>query len=429
MSDKRYDYVIVGNSTAAVAAVESLRTQDMEGTLAVISREPQAAYCAPLITYVLAGKIPEEQLAYRPADFYERMKVETLLGAEVTELRPEAHEVVLADGTTIGYGKLLLATGGTPIVPPLPGVDLAGVYTFTRYEDMCRVREYLEHRQVNEAVVVGGGMIGVKTAEALVKLGIKTTIVELLDRVLAQALDEKGSVAARRALADGGVRVVTSTGATGLGGSEVGVVGVQLDSGETLPAQLVIMAIGVRPNTTLAQAAGCAVKRGVIVNDHMQTSLPDVYAAGDVAEGYDVLLGESRPVAIWPSAYLQGQVAGANMAGSDTAYEGSVAMNSIQICGLPTISVGLTNAAPGDEVLESTSANGRDYRRIVIRDGKIVGAIFVGDIDRAGIITGLIRDAIDVSDFKHKLIGRDLGMLSLPKDYRLHQVMGPGIEV
>jgi NAD(P)H-nitrite reductase large subunit len=429
MSDRRYDYLIVGNSTAAISAVESIRRHDHEGSIAVVSGEPYPAYCAPLISYLLAGKIPESQMSYRPADFYEKMRVTTHLGHAVTEIRPEEHQVALDDGAALGYGKLLLACGGSPIVPDLPGTDLGGVFTFTRYADVEKVRSWMEKQEVEEAVVIGGGMIGVKAAEALNHLGLYTTVVELLNRILAQALDERGSALAQRALEKAGIRVLTSRGAEGIEGEEGRVREVRLDTGALLPAQMVIMAIGVRPNTRMAREAGVAANRGVLVDDHMRTSVPDIYAAGDVAEGYDPLLGETRPVAIWPSAYLQGQVAGANMAGAEESFRGSVAMNSIQVCGLPTISVGLTDPAQAEEVLEYNSPDGQNYRKLFLRGDRIIGAVFVGEIDRAGIITGLIREGIDVSEFKQKLIGRELGLLSLPKEYRKHKVMGPGIEV
>lgn len=429
MSEKRYDYLILGNSTAAVAAVEAIRSVDADGSVAVVSDQPNHVYSPPLITYVLAGKIPEDRLYTRSRDFYAKLKVDTYFGVPATQLQPDEHQVVLASGATLGYGKLLLATGGQPIIPPLPGVELQGVFTFTRHDDMCRVREFIQHNRVTQTVVIGGGMIGVKVAEAFAALGLETTIVELMDRVLAQALDETGSAMAKRALEQAGVRVITGSGVTSIGGSDGHVQSVTLDSGSRLPAQLVILAVGVRPNVQLAHEAGLSVNRGLLVDDHMLTSAPDVYAAGDVAEAYDPLLGEARPVAIWPAAAMQGEVAGLNMAGQDAGYSGSIPMNSIQVCGLPTISVGLTVPPEGSDTLEYRSPDGKSYRRMFIVGNRIVGAIFVGDIERAGIITGLIRGAIDVGSFREKLIQRDLGLLSLPKHYRKHIVSGPGIEV
>jgi len=243
-------------------------------------------------------------------------------------------------------------------------------------------------------------------------------------------LDETGSQMARQALEGHGIRVITGAAAASIGGGGNGKVqSVTLDSGSRIPAQIVVMAVGVRPNARLAEQAGLSVNRGVLVDDHMRTSDPDIYAAGDVAEAFDPLLGDRRPIAIWPGAYMQGEIAGRNMAGGDESYGGSIPMNAIQVCELPTISVGLTSPPQGAETLEYRAPDGKAYRRMFIVDGRIVGAVFVGDIERAGIITGLIRQGIDVSGFKEKLIQRDLGLLSLPKQYRKHIVKGPGIEV
>lgn len=429
MSQTSYDYLILGNSTAAVAAIESIRSADETGSLAVVSDQPNHIYSPPLITYVLAGKIPEERLYTRPRDFYRQYNVDTYLGAPVTQLLPQEHLVRLASGASIRYGKLLLAVGAMPIIPPLPGVELEGIFTFTRYEDLCRVREFLRQHPVRQAVVVGGGMIGVKVAEAFAEIGLETTVVELLDRILAQALDETAAAMAQRALEAHNIRVLTGCGVTSFGGNNGYVQSVTLDSGSWLPAQIVVLAVGVRPNIKLAQEAGLSVKRGVLVDEYMRTSDPDIYAAGDVTEAYDPLRGEAHPVAIWPGASLQGHVAGLNMTGRAERYSGSIPMNSIQVCGLPTISVGLIAPPEGAQTLTYRSPDGQAYRRLFLQDNRIVGAIFVGDIERAGIITGLIRQGIDVSSFREKLIQRDLGLLSLPKHYRKHIVSGPGIEV
>ena len=429
MSSKRYDYLILGNSTAGAAAIEAIRAADPDGSLAVVSDQTNHVYSAPLITYVLAGKIPEDRLYTRARDFYQVNQADTYFGTAVTQIKPAEHEVVLASGAVIGYGKLLIATGGSPIVPPLPGADMAGVFSFTRHDDMCRVREYIQRNNVTHAVIVGGGMIGIKVAEAFSYLKLETTVVELAPRVLALALDETGSTMAKQTMEQHGIRVITGSGVTSIGGADGKVRSVTLDSGSRLPCQLVIMAVGVRPNTKLAEQAGLAVNRGLLVDDHMRTSDNDIYAAGDVAEAFDPLLGERRPIAIWPSAYMQAEVAAANMAGQDETYIGSIPMNSIQVCGLPTISVGLIAPPDDAEVLEYRSPDGKSYRRMFIVGDRIVGAVFVGDIDRAGIITGLIRQRIDVSSFKEKLITGDLGLLSLPKHYRKHLVSGPGIEV
>lgn len=429
MSDTRYDYLIVGNSTAAAAAAEAIREHDGEGTMALVSDQTSHIYSPPLISYVLGGKIPEANLFHKPRDFYRQVNAAARLGVCAETLDPAGRQLRLADGVCLGYEKLLLACGGTPIVPDMPGTDLQGVHTFTRYEDMVRVREHISRHGVTQAVVVGGGMIGVKAAEALALLGIETTLVELMDRVLAQALDATGSQMARQALERKGIRVITSTAVSSIGGHDNMVQGVTLDSGSRLPAQLVVVAVGVRPNVKLAADAGLEVNRGVLVDEQMRTSDAHVYAAGDVAEAWDPLQQERRPIAIWPGAHMQGAVAGANMTGCERCYEGSIAMNSIQVCGLPTMSVGMISPPENAETLEYQAPDKSAYRRFFITEGRIVGAIFVGDVDRAGIITGLIRQGIDVTAFKDKLMQRDMGLLALPKTYRKHMVSGPGIEV
>lgn len=429
MSEKRYDYLIIGNSVAGVAAVEAIRDIDKNAAVAIVSDQQNTVYSPPLITYVLGGKIPEDRLQLRTHDFYNKLGVTAYLGVEATNLDTAAHEITLANGMVLGYGKLLLATGGVPIVPDMPGKALDGVFTFTRYEDMCRVRDFVGEKKPVQAVVVGGGMIGVKVAEALRALELDTTIVELSDRILGLALDEYGSQMARRTLEAYGIRVISSTAVTSIGGADGRVQNVTLDSGSHMPAQIVIMAVGVRPNAAIAEEAGIRVNRGIVVDEQMQTSVADVFAAGDVAEAYDPLLGEARPVAIWPNAFMQGEVAGLNMVGQNATYAGNVPMNSIQVCGLPTISVGLIAPPTGADTLEYRSPDGSKYRRMFIVDDHIVGAVFVGDVDRAGIITGLIRNQINVASFREKLMQRDLGLLSLPKQYRKHMVSGPGIEV
>jgi NAD(P)H-nitrite reductase large subunit len=206
-----------------------------------------------------------------------------------------------------------------------------------------------------------------------------------------------------------------------------------LRDGERVNCDLVVFAIGVRPNTGLIpEDAGIKVERGICVDERMRTTAPHVYAAGDCAEAYDMLLGVNRPIAIWPTAYRQGYVAGSNMAGAVKVYEGGFPMNSIEVCGVPTISVGLTDPREDPEqyeVLESYDRLAMVYKKLVLHSHRLVGAIFVGDIDRAGIYTGLIRDRVDVRPFKEHLLSGNFGLISLPRDYRKHLVVGEGIEV
>jgi NAD(P)H-nitrite reductase large subunit len=199
---------------------------------------------------------------------------------------------------------------------------------------------------------------------------------------------------------------------------------------------LVVFAIGVRPNVELTQRdSGIRARRGILVDSRQCTSVPDVYAAGDCTETHDILLETSRPIAIWPHAYRQGYVAGCNMAGANRKYEGGIAMNSVEVCGLPTISVGITDPLQDGEnrdryeTLEEYDRDASSYKRLILQGNRLVGAVCVGDIDRTGIYTGLIRDRVDVRPFKKHLLSGNFGLISLPKEYRKHLVVGSGIEV
>lgn len=421
-------YVIVGNSTAAVAAAEAIRERDAGGRLVIVSREKRHTYSRPLITYLLAGKVDEPRMDYRRRDFYEKHNIETRLGVAVESVDPERRAVILADGSELGFEKLLLATGGKPIVPEVPGGDAAGVFTLTGWRDAERVREHLAANDVKRAAVVGAGMIGVKAIEALVRLGLAVTALELADRPLSAALDEAASRLAARELERNGVDLRCGTTVEKILTSGGRVTGALLRGGEQIDCQVLILAIGVRPDTAVVEGTAVQVDRGILVDDAMGTSVPGVYAAGDVAQARELLSGERRPIPILPGAFRQGRVAGANMAGDPERYSGGLVMNSIAVFDLPTISVGLTSGQGCEELVwgrEEPPA----YRKVLLRENRVVGAVLVGEIDRAGIFTGLIRGGVDVSSVRDLLLTEEFGVLSLPAEYRKHVVSGAGIEV
>ncbi len=422
-------YLIIGNSVAAVAAVSGIREVDPAGSITLVASEEHHTYSRPLITYLLGEKVTEEQMRYRPADWYEKAGVNAMLGAEVTSVDPEAHTVETADGETLGYEKLLIATGGAPIVPPMDGTDARGVFTFTSLDDAGAIKQYIEDRGVKSAVVIGGGLIGLKSVEALLALDIQTTVVELADRMLSATFDETASQLAQKRLREAGVEVRCETTASELLSEDGHVVGAKLTDGDTIPADLVIFAIGVSPATGIVEGAGIEIDRGIVVDDHMRSSAEDVYAAGDVAQARALLCGTHRCIAIFPNACRQGAIAGRNMAGADATWDGGLVMNSVTVVDVPTISVGVTEALGEDhEVLAELDEDACTYRKIVLEGDRIVGAVFVGEIDRAGIITGLIREQVDVSEIRDILLTDDFGLISLPADYRRRVLSGTGSE-
>jgi len=422
--------VIVGNSAAAVGAVESLREYDQAAEVVVLSDEPHGIYSRPMLDHYLAGQVGRGRLTYRPASFYTKHHVRALLQRRVAALHPAEHLVETADGERIPYDRLLLATGGVPIVPAIPGMEGEGVHTFSRLDDALGLDAYLGSHGVRHAVVLGGGMIGIKVADALARRGLAVTMVELAPRILSAALDETGSRLMASALAREGVAVLTENTIAEVLRDGSQIVAVRMQDGRSIPCEVLVFGIGVRPNAGLAAAAGITVRRGVVVDEAMRTSAADVYAAGDVAEAYDLVVDMNRTVAIWPNAYRQGAIAGANMVGTSRRDAGGVSMNAFAAGDVPAIAVGDGNAPEGSaEILSELDEAHHRYKRLVLRDGRLVGAILVGNVSRAGIYTGVIRSRLDVSGCARSLLNEHFGLLSLPVSYRKHVVTGAGIEV
>ncbi|MBI2865774.1 MAG: FAD-dependent oxidoreductase, partial [Chloroflexi bacterium] len=300
-------YLIVGNSAGGIAAAEAIRSRDRIGPLAIVSDEPYPAYSRPLISKYLAGETTEEGILYRSRDFYQKNRIEAHLGRKAVRLDLEGHRLLLEDGQSLPWEQLLLATGGTPIIPRMEGLNRAGVFTFTTLDDARKLESALD--PCGRVVVVGGGLIGMSVTEALVKRGATVTVVELLDRVLAALLDEEASRAVEVVLRRKGVEVLTGQTVQAIlpdpSGQRVGAVA--LSSGVELPCCAVVVAVGVSPRLDLVRDTAIASNRGIIVDRRMATSVPGVFACGDVAEAHDFTTGSNRVIPVWPSAYLGGR--------------------------------------------------------------------------------------------------------------------------
>ncbi|HLE02762.1 MAG TPA: FAD-dependent oxidoreductase [Dehalococcoidia bacterium] len=410
-------YVIVGNSAGGIGAAEAIREVDSEGSVCIISDEPFPVYSRPLISEFLAGERTLEEMLYRPRDFYQQNAIEALLGQKVVGIDFPGARVVLEGGESLPWERLLLATGGTPIVPSIAGRDKEGVFTFTTLEDARRMERFLEGKP--RVVVIGGGLIGMSLASALVKRGLGVVMVELLDRVLGAVLDEPASRLVEGVLREVGIELITGQTVreiTGKSFEEGRVGGVVLQDGRQLSCGLVVIAIGVAPRTELVKNSPVKVNRGVVVDRHMATSYPHVYACGDVAEGYDFVYGTGRLTPIWPNAYLGGRIAGYNMAGKQTLYPGGTAANSFKYFGYPLVSAGMVNPQDGCEVL--VSRQDRSYRKVVLKDDHIVGLVFAGDIQQAGVAFGLMRGGVNVGPFKDALVRDDFGLTFIPQSLR-----------
>lgn len=410
-------YLIIGNSAGGIGAAEAIRELDKSGTMAIVSDEPYPAYSRPLIADYLSSHRPLERMLFRSPDFYESNDIQTFLGDGVTGIDFKGHIATLASGKTLQWQKLLLATGGIPIVPDMEGLGLSGVFSFITLDDAKAIDEFLnQYRMQAKAVVIGGGLIGASATEALLKRGVKVTIVEMKDRVLNTILDEEASSIEAGAMTELGVEIITGHTVTAINGNLLGGVrNAVLDDGRLLDCQMVVVAIGVRPRLELVADSGIKKNRGIVVDRLMTTSQPDVYACGDVAEAYEYIYGENRLAPIWPNAYLGGRVAGCNMAGGKAEYPGGTSMNSMKYFGVDAVSAGMVVPPDGSYEVIKEEHDGI-YKKVVLKDGQIAGMVFVGDIEKSGIVYNLMKDGVDVSGFKESLVADDFGLVSLPEE-------------
>jgi len=423
---EKIKYLIIGNSAGGIGAAEAIREVDKKGTITIISDEPYPAYSRPLISDYLAGDYTVEKMLYRPADFYEKNSIKTILGEKVIELDTEKQTVKLESGRLLTYQKLLLATGGSPIIPKIEGSGLQGVFTFNKLDDARAIDVFLNrYTKKIRAVVIGGGLIGASVTEALLKREVAVTIVEMKDRILNTILDEETSAMEAEALVECGVEIITDHTAVSINSyfpDEVS--SVSLDDGRSIPCDMVVIAVGVQPRLDFIKSSGIEVNRGVVVDRHMQTSAADVYACGDVAEAFDFIYGDNRLTPIWPNAYTGGRTAGRNMAGIPDKYPGGTAMNAVKYFGVKIVSAGLV--VPPDESYETLrEVHDHIYRKIILRDGKLAGMVFAGNIEKSGIVYNLMKDGEDVTSFKEAIVSDDFGLTSLPDDIRQAKLATP----
>jgi NAD(P)H-nitrite reductase large subunit len=404
-------YLIIGNSAGGIAAAEAIREVDSAGSVTIVTDEPYPAYSRPLISKYLSKEREVEGMLFRPADFYSTNSISLLADNKAVQLDLDKHEVELGSGERISWQRLLIASGGTPIIPEISGLDKRGVFSFTTLDDAKAIDEFLTDG--SSAVVIGGGLIGISVTEALVKRGVSVSVVEMKDRILNTILDETGSAIATEAVKKAGVRIMSNQTVAEIKGGNL-VSGVTLDNGESIPCSLVVVAIGVVPRVDLVQGTGIDVNRGIVVDRTMATSHPDVYACGDAVEAYDFTLDTNRAIPIWPSAYIGGRVAGFNMAGVHKEYAGGTALNSLTYFGVDIVSAGIV-VPPADGYEALSTANEGTYKKLLLRGNVIVGMICIGDIDKAGILYSLMREKTEVDEFKHKLLDDDFGLISLPQ--------------
>jgi nitrite reductase (NADH) large subunit len=409
----KFKYIVIGNSAAGIATVEGIRKLDSEGTIAVVSDEDMHAYCRCLTSYYIKGKVAKEGLLFRPKTFYEDLKVTPFLGKKAVKIKPEENWVEFEGGTKLGYDRLMLGTGASAVVYDMPGHEKKGVFVLRKFDDAEKILR--EVKPGKKAAVLGGGLVGLKSADALHARGIETYVIVTSKQVMSQTMDPEGAKIIQDRLEENGLHVITGTSVEEiLGGDHVE--GIRLSSGAIVEIDILVFGKGVFPNIHLAVDAGLETDYGILVDEHMRTSVANIYAAGDVAEAKDLINGGRYIHAIWPNAVEQGKVAGLNMAGGNVEYEGGMGMNSVELFGLPSISMGITKLRKPDDSYEFLSKLEPEkpfYRKIAVKNGRLVGAVCIGQVENAGIFAELIRQKIDVSEIKELLLDEDFDYAKL----------------
>lgn len=385
-------YVIIGNSAAAIGGVEGIRSVDTEGEITLISRESEFTYSRPLISYYLGGEVKRENMGYRSADFYEKNQVKAILGKAVISVDSKKREVKLDDGAVIPYDKLLVATGAVPLMPPIPGLDqIKDKYTFQSMADVLALEEALSPEK--DVLILGGGLIGLKCAEGIGDKAKSITVIDRFDRVLPSVLDEEGAAIVEKRGEDNGVQFFLGENAVKAEDHKM-----ICESGKEFKFDLLVVAAGVKPETSLMKEAGAKIDRGIVVDDKNATALPDIYAAGDCVEEVDVVDHTMKILALLPDAYLGGKNAGINMAGGDSVYDTAMAVNALKFWGDHLITAGIRE---GEEYVVNKEGA---YKKLYYNDTYLNGFIMVGDVNRAGIYTCVIRERTPLADIDFELI-------------------------
>ena len=435
---KRYDYLIVGNSAAGVSALEAIRETDKKSSVLVISSEPYPAYGTPLISYVLEGKIAEKDMWYKSASFYEDMQADTLFGLDysATALDAKAHELTLLNGDTYRYGKLLVATGSTPAqvnIPSLAGAKNASNFlTLDQAKqagaavDEATKRAHAQGRK-SRVMVLGGGLIGMKAAEALSFHADEVVVYKRSFPILDGVLDMEAGALISRMVEPHGVKCRPGASAERFDVDDGYITHAVMTDGTELDVDYVIVAIGVRPNSFLAVAAGAEEGRGLVVDRRMHTSLSDVYAAGDVTQTTNTLDGTNKPLALWPNAVRQGRIAGAQMAGSSSegVFVGNFAVNATNFFGeVSLLTSGIVRPKPEQRYEERVFVDGDTYRKFVVKDDRLFGFILINCPEAAGIYTFIIDKKVPLSSLDEGLFDGEPGNLSFKNPdlqwFRMH---------
>jgi nitrite reductase (NADH) large subunit len=393
--------VIVGNGMAAARLVDELAKLALgRYAIAVIGDEPRLAYNRVLLSSVLAGETASHDIELKSASWWRDRGVTLKYGSTATEIDVGRRELKIAGEESIGFSKLVLATGSTPLRLNVPGAELAGVHTFRDSRDVDLLLALAAQKK--HVVVVGGGLLGLEAAYGLAKAGASVTLLHLMDRLMERQLDKPAAELLKALVERKGIKVLLNANTARLDG-ETRIEGVELTDGRRIDADAVIFAAGIRPNVALAKDAGISVNRGIVVDDSLKTGAPDIFALGECAEHRGICYGLVEP------AYEQAQVLAQHLAGATTAYRGSVVSTNLKVSGVSVFSAGDFIGADGTETIVLNDSRHGTYKKLVIAQGRLAGAVLVGDVGDALWYLELIRKREPVAGIrKHMMFGRSL---------------------
>ena len=418
-------YVIIGASAAGLACAEQIRKEDKSGEITVLTKEEYLPYSRPSISYYLKGAVKEKEMYLRKPSYYAVNRIDIITGAKVTEI-DRAAKTVKVGRKIYPYDKLCICTGSKPFIPPMKNVS--------GKENACTFLDLASSKVIKEkangstrAVVIGAGLIGMKAAEGLSKICNSVDVVELSPRILPSILDAKSAKGVKKYIEENG-HIKFHFGDTVTEAKSRGkkITSVILKSGKELKCDMLILAVGVRPETGLAENAGLEIDRGIIINQNtMQTSDKNMYAAGDCTVSIDMLDGRKKVIALWVNAVQQGSIAGSQMAGGKQTLGGAYSVNAIDFYGLRICTCGLINAE-GEQYSDKVLQSGDSYKRLIFEDNHLVGFVLINASENAGIYTSLIENQIDLSSLEGDIFETP-SLFLFEKSVRVQKLKGEAV--
>lgn len=406
-------HVIIGNSAAGIGCAEGIRKISKTDEIIIISDEKYHTYSRPLISYLLEGKTDEQRMKYRSDDFYDKNNITFMPCTAVTAINPKEKTVTTDDSQKISYDKLMYAAGSSPFVPKTEGAEsVEKSFTFMTLNDALYLKQALN--KDSRVLIIGAGLIGLKCAEGIKSLCGEITVADMADRILSSILDCETSSVIRKHIENNGINFILNDYVVNYDKNTA-----HFKSGKSVDFDVLVTCVGVRPRTELLSKAGAEVNKGIVINEKSETSIEDIYSAGDCAECTDISSGQKKILALLPNAYKQGETAGINMAGGNKSFSDAIPMNAIGFFGLHMITAGTYD---GETWTSKSDDNG--IKRLYYKDNLLKGYILIKNIEKAGIYTSLIKERTPLDSIDFNLIKETPGLMAFSEKYRNENLGG-----